>query len=648
MKEKILKYCEENNIEYLFLDFFDTIVQRKCSPEEIKYCWAKKLALKLQYAISEDRLISLRKKSEQAVILRAESGEFEYGELIDEVYRRIVILYPEFGANYSEQAFRDIAYDVEIQAELENQRYIAQTMELIHAAFLKGLHINIVSDFYLGQNELKTFLKKDGIHCKIDHIFVSSECKATKHQGKLYEYVCHQLGADPIRCVMVGDNLQSDVQKAEACGIKGFLMKQSKEKKEYAVVAQGINHIAQTNISGTLRYSNYCFLLYLYAERLYKTVIRKGIKDIYFLSREGEFLKKIFDLYITGKSDCEIRTHYLYVSRKATYPATLKPLDEEDFRLLRKTSTLSPADFFENIGIPFATKYLTTEGTDNEEPILDFFNSEAFQKLCAREDFREVYELSRTNYNRLFQKYCKQEGLRDNSLMVFADVGWNGTMQDNISCALDAQACLGIYIGLRNAACLSEKNQKIGLIFSEIPLDSRDFNLWKYDYTFLERLLSASHGATDHYKEDHTGVVTPVLKEYASEAENYKLLKPIQEEILTKVQQLDALIGPSCYCAEDFYKEFLDRHLRMLFKINNKQINLQRALIRGQMQNFGHFTTAEQSIGATFSKRNIIRKFWNRLRVLKNTEIVFRILLNYNQYFLIKLLYYFHYIHLKR
>lgn len=76
MTHNILDYCKEHNVEYLFLDFFGTIVRRNCTPEEVKILWAKKLALKLNYAVDETMLFLLRKKAEQAVISRAEAGEF--------------------------------------------------------------------------------------------------------------------------------------------------------------------------------------------------------------------------------------------------------------------------------------------------------------------------------------------------------------------------------------------------------------------------------------------------------------------------------------------------------------------------------------------------------------------------------------------
>ncbi|MDD3362078.1 MAG: HAD family hydrolase [Hespellia sp.] len=647
MTSEILNYCKKNKIECIFLDFFGTIVQRNCAPEEVKYLWAKKLALELKYSVDEEWLLMIRKKSEQAVRFRAKANEFNYLELTDEIYRRIIDLNSIFESKYNAIDFYNISHNVEIQAELESQNYIRNTIDLINEAYLRKIHVNIISDFYLGEKELKIFLGKEEVYKKIENIFVSSDCRMSKFSGGMYEYACRQVGFKVEQCIMVGDNPESDIQNAEAHGIRGFLLNYSDGENQRKRLDTRLEYISKKNISGVYGYSNYCFLLYLYIERLYKSLICEDIQDIYFLSREGEFLKELFDLYISKRNDDRIHTHYLYVSRKATYPATLKALGEEKFELLRKFREFSIMDFFENIGMASVVSKLELKKFEIEKPIDNFFDSLVYQKICERKDFQELYESSRVQYNRLFRKYCKQEGLITNHTVAVADVGWNGTMQDNIYNALGGIGCVGFYIGLINSAYSFQQSKKRGLIFSENPQNSSDLELWKYDHVFLERILWASHGATDYYKEENNHVC-PVFKDYPSEETNYKLMKPIQEEILKKFEELDNVFLQSSYSAENVYKDFLDYHLHMLFIVNNQQLELQRKMIKGQMQNFGHISTAGDSIGTTFSKKRILKKIWNNLRIFKNSEIMFRILLNYNQKFAIKMLYCFRYLRRKR
>ena len=227
MLNQILSYCEKQNIKCIFLDFFGTIVQRKCGPQEVKLLWAKKLSCKIKYTFDEKQLALLRTKSEQAAISRAENGEFNYTELADEIYRRAVELNRSFGDTYSLEEFYKQALTAEVEAELESQSYIQETIQLIDEAYDLGVNMYIISDFYLSKEELKTFLKRDRIDEKIDQIFVSSDYRNSKQQGGLYDCVCQTLGVNKDQCVMLGDNENSDVKNAEKSGIKGFLLNNS-------------------------------------------------------------------------------------------------------------------------------------------------------------------------------------------------------------------------------------------------------------------------------------------------------------------------------------------------------------------------------------------------------------------------------------
>ena len=158
MIQEVLGYCNNKKIEYLFLDFFGTIVQRDCSPGEVKILWSIILSMKLDFTIEEEELLILRKKAEQAVISRAEEGEFSYQELCDEIYRRLLALDKSFSTKYNELDFYHVAHEAEIQAELRSQSYIEDTIHLINEAYQRRMHIIVISDFYLGQAELRTFL----------------------------------------------------------------------------------------------------------------------------------------------------------------------------------------------------------------------------------------------------------------------------------------------------------------------------------------------------------------------------------------------------------------------------------------------------------------------------------------------------------
>lgn len=636
----ILEYCDENRIRFVFLDFFGTVVTRRCSPDEIKHGWAKKMSASLKFKIDERIIYALRIQSEKAVSIRAVNNEFKYNELIDEIYRRMTQLDDLNLKNELSdfQTFYDLAYEIECTLEMKNQVKVEKMGELIFALHKKGIRLAVVSDFYMGAKAIKQFLVNIGMQEMVEEVFASCDERCSKHLGSLYKVVLERLDVPADVCLMIGDTFTSDVKQAKNNCIHALQIKSS-DGNQHKKTLELFEKIKTSSVNGKLAYSNYCFFLYLFIERLYKELIKNNISDVYFLSREGQFLKRLFDVYVDRRAEATISSHYLYVSRKAVYPAVLKPLDEEHFEVLRKNNNnFSLKDFFDNIGVKnyhtlFKEKY------DIDKTIENFWDSKVFAELKKDEKFRSVYEQGRIENRQLLKKYFLNEGMGNQEKIAIVDVGWNGTMQDCIHTIMDRKRCIGYYIGVLNQAVSSITNLKKGLIFSDNPLPTKDKELWEYDHVFLERILWADHQSTRGYELINNNVV-PQFENYESEKENFFRIQPVQESILSKFIQIDECIKESVYELEAFYEDILHIHLDMIFKVNKGQLILQREMFSNQMQNWGTITDANTSFNSVFSVRNIIKKFIKRFRLLKNTELVFRILLNYNCDWLIKVVYY--------
>ena len=103
--------------------------------------------------------------------------------------------------------------------------------------------------------------------------------------------------------------------------------------------------------------TNHAFPLYLFTVRLYDELVKKGCKDILFMSREGQFLKKLFERYCqlrkeAKKDVADIKTHYFYGSRNSIMTASVKPLEEETFDFMFRFFKyfISPKMFMYSIG----------------------------------------------------------------------------------------------------------------------------------------------------------------------------------------------------------------------------------------------------------------------------------------------------------
>ncbi len=131
--------------------------------------------------------------------------------------------------------------------------------------------------------------------------------------------------------------------------------------------------------------------------------MKKGIKHIFFLAREGKFLKHLFDLYREKQgyqNEQYINTSYLYVSRRSVFIASLKKIKNE----------LCEIDF---------TKKIT-----------DLSNSFEFSSLIKSMSFQEIYEKKRKKQRKNLLNYFMRMKLSNPIYLV--DIGWAGVMQDCI------------------------------------------------------------------------------------------------------------------------------------------------------------------------------------------------------------------------
>lgn len=639
--ERVINYCNTYNIKYVLFDFFGTLLTRNCLPNEIKHSWAKEMSVIFKHKIDEELLFHLRIQAEQAVAKRAKKGEFNYLELTNEIYRRLEQLEHVYVMNdtLNNEVFYELSYQTECRCELNSHRAIEETSALIDKLYQMGIKMVVVSDFYLSSDTLKEFIIQIGLRDKIEEVFVSCDERCSKHTGDLYKIVLERLQVSPEQCIMIGDNENVDIKNAKQHGISGFMVNSSDEN-QFEKIENIITELAKECRKGKLAYSNYCFLLYLYVERLVKELMKDEITDVYFLAREGEFLKRLFDAYISTMKGVNINSHYLYVSRKATYPATLDELDKETFGVLRSTINNSSLDtFLENIGM-FECKNVLAEQFNIEDAIQNFFDSPEFEEIKKNPIFRKLYEEKRMENKGLLKEYFLSEGMGDVEKIAIVDVGWNGTMQNHIYTIMDKKICKGYYIGVLNEAYSSVCNLKRGIIFSDNPLPSKDKELWGYDHVFLERILWASHESTGCYKKID-GKVVPQFENFMSEKGNYSHIKPVQDLIYEKFMVLDRNIKESPFYLEQFYEKILHTHLDMIFRLNKEQLNLQRKMFKGQMQNFGQLRSANDSFNSVFGIKQIVKKGIKKIRLLKNTELVFRVLLNYKFDRMIQIIYYF-------
>ena len=636
MYKKLLKKCEDNKIKWVLFDFFGTLVFRACSDKEIKAKWGNALSRELKYSIEGKELTELRLASERTLARESKSGEIRYKDVCDEVYRRACLLHKN-SIQLSRDEFYSLAYQIECDAEKNAQSLRPGMESLLSQLVNMGKKIAVVSDFYLDTPAISSFLDDKGIGKYVSHVFVSADEDCSKARVQLYKRVLEKIEAKPEECVMVGDTKHSDIENAKKSGIDAYYLK-STPVNEKERVEKELESIYKKNYKGQERYSNYCFALYLATERLYKEAVSRNIKKLYFLSREGEFMKKLFDIYSKNRGG-DIESAYLYVSRKSTFPSTLLPLENEHFDGIRKFADMSVGTFLTNLGFEEATiqEISNLLPVDIDAEIKNFWESSVLEGLLKDELFKKLYDENLQKHKSLFKRYLEEQGVYEQEIFAIVDVGWKATMQDNLR-KITNKRTVGFYIGVDAGARGCTDSEKIGLLYSRDVVNTDDVDLWSFDKVFFERILWATHPSTDSY-EEQDGKIAPVFKEYSYEVKSAELLLPLQSLIEKKFVEIDKALLKSCYLADDLYIQFLKYHLGAMLKVNRAQLKLQRITYANQAQNFGTLNSSQKDFNKTFSKKQIISKFFKRLSILKNTELIVRILLNNKMYLLSSVLY---------
>lgn len=618
-------------IEYydcFFFDFFGTVMFRDCSPENIKQIWSKHIVKKLSLEITPIELFNIRLACEQLLSSKNSNGEFKYFEMIDEICNRLSNYYDVM---INTRIFYDACLSTEIQIEKTHQFVNSKVVEQIRKIKKNKKKVYIVSDFYLDANIIRLFLEDKGILDLFDDVFVSCDFGENKATLGLYRCVKDKINVhDSSRILMTGDNFKSDCINAKLSGLN---TKHIRSGNHYDKSIRIDTEFCKLEKENNSLYSDYAFFFYLFNKRLYNSVLNDGIKKLYFLSREGEFLKKLFDDYCNSLHEIFglpiVETGYLYVSRQSTYaPSLCEALECETFdKLFDEYPNMSVNSFCNNIGV-LETDILELSKQLNMNfdcEIADFKNSNEFYTLINNQMFINLYHKTVVDRKKCFTNYIRSNGICENDTIAIVDVGWKGSIQDNIYKACKNLKIYGYYCGLKNNAQVNDDNKKFGLMFAQTPYKSRDYDIWSFDGNFMERLLTASHASTKRY-EFAGEKCLPLFGDFDSEKQNYELIKPIQDAIRNKQKSIISIAAKSPSFDNDIYCYAKNKHMNIFKNVNKSHMRLQAMLLRGQMENFGYQKTAGNQMKSSMSTGKIVKRLKENIKLLKNDLLVAHVL----------------------
>lgn len=231
-------------------------------------------------------------------------------------------------------------YDSEVEAEITCVEGINHKINELFKYKEMGSEIYLISDMYLPKEVIRRMLVKVDDRFIDTKIYLSSEIGYQKSTGKLYEFIFFDSDYSFNNWIHHGDNKHADGTVPRRYGIKTFnhdmdsfigfekyLINHAPtdykvDSYKLATAIQRYRRKLLTDIETTydeelyysFTYIGTAFVPYIHWSIL--DAIKNGYKTLYFISRDGYFLKQIADVLIE-ELNLNIKTKYIYGSRKA-------------------------------------------------------------------------------------------------------------------------------------------------------------------------------------------------------------------------------------------------------------------------------------------------------------------------------------------
>lgn len=476
--------------------------------------------------------------------------------------------------------------------ELEKQLEIKYTFprkamkKVYDAAVSAGKKIIFVSDMYLERAAMEQILCKNG-YAYFDELFLSSEERALKNTGSLYQVVLDRIKLAPDRIFHIGDNWESDNVMAGKIGIVAahfpkaldvFFNKDGQFQTgrsgdivkgvcngviDYEKVEQSVGYGCMIALIANMYFDNPfreykensvfngdSYLVGYYAvgmhlaglmQWLEKVIVQGKYKSIVFTSRDGWLPMQAYLLYRQIKPNLP-QPSYVYVSRKALMSVILEnridfynlPIDMDNY---------SPKKVFQLLSF-----------CCEEKDELCFMKKCMEEGIGYRECFANADELCRTMsifldncYNAEMHEKAKKTAaeylsqIEDHSVLF--DMGYSGRIHYSV-CKATGKKLDAVFIHSdveKHYQLARRGNFKIYNFYDEIP--------WMSDFV-REYMLSEIGPSCIGYKRGADGV-TPVFEKFEYDKGTYRAAELIQHGAIDFLKCLYSL-----FCDDFLYFTF--------------------------------------------------------------------------------------------
>lgn len=464
----------------LTVDFWDTLIRRTCHPDSSKIASAYRMELVYHNLLREEYRDHLKIFHERCLIeaelvgkrlLEQMDGEYSVTEVLKILFERVITTNEE----HTESLVAELAqyeFDFELRHTYPD-RGIASFVEKYPAE-----RRCFLSDFYMPSSQLERILAYHGIQSLVDGGICSCDVGLNKRSGRLFRHVHDLFGVEPKQHVHVGDSVLADILPAKRLGMKAVHFEPAYEhtltknklkqfSNRYALfqkIAKEIDEKLEVGDNDLIDKHKTAFQLGVNAAPLFvgfmlhvaEQALKLGLPRLYFFTREGEFFIQVWKALFQNGCVYGIRlplVDTLEVSRISTFLPSLREVGVSEMRrvwnlystqslsALLKTLNLNPEEY-----VQLTTQY----GLNLTEPISSPWLDSRVRELFLDEEFSRKIRASIEGHRANLFGYLGYKGFRaDLKEVGIVDVGWRGTIQDNLAILHPNLMIHGFYLGLQ-------------------------------------------------------------------------------------------------------------------------------------------------------------------------------------------------------
>lgn len=558
------------------VDVWDTLLRRRCHPDEVKLHTARYLALKYASQLKAPcrdpwRLLRERVACEFTIGTQQRAAGHDDEYAIADVFQ--LWLATAFGRVLSPVELRQYTEEL-VAVELTQEARVTYADPGIRT-LLDGLRTRdrrFLSDFYVPSAQLESILRTAGVLDLTPSGWVSCDTRLNKRSGRLFDYVHQKTGIAPAEHLHVGDSDYSDYFVPRKRGVVSLSHRPAAEhrrrldlQREYASRGEDQPFCPRELKSALLPFSAIASadapdlqaqacgaasaLVYVgFALFIAEEAIKAGLSRVFFFTREGRFFRRVYQAVAAQNP---LGTPFpepvlLEVSRLSTFAASLEQGDLAEFmRIWNLYSVQSMRGFLVSIDLDPASfeSLLHEHRLTLDEPIRYPWCDQRVQALVVSLDFAARLHTHVAERRQLLIDYLATRGLSPADARVgIVDIGWRGTIQDNLARVLPHTEVWGFYFGLLpflNPQPANVRKTAFGPGRREDPAPVRA--LLEY-VSPLEMLANCAEGSVLRYQRQGPDVTTQ-LDENPSETRVFDAFtRHFQEGVLSQVPVLGPIL----------------------------------------------------------------------------------------------------------